>query len=211
MNIEIENNKVYRDQVMIGHIDGDNCYLLEKQPPAVKGAINKAADRKLTFSVGYTAQDSGLTVEKIRKAQAILEKAGVPSVEIPPATTETTTTTGLTDDELQAALSERGLCVATIDQPEAIPVPPVASKTVSPIQVLLRRAEMGQIPKPPETDAMLGQRTPEFVAWVKEHAAPEDFKKAYENRRLPSWEEHLAELARKTGRNLPGEDKPTQF
>lgn len=188
MTIEITDGLVIRDGKKIGEIEGNDCLLYGKCPPAVKGAINKAHGSKLAFS---TQDDT-------------------PEPEVPVVQEVATSPMVLSDEELRKALSERGMCIAPIDDPKAIPVPPV-DETVSPFEVLQRRATMGQIPPCPPSDAMLGSRTPEVVAWVREHASEADFNAIYGNRKLPTWEEHNREVKRKAKTTLPGEDKPTLF
>lgn len=53
----------------------------------------------------------------------------------------------------------------------------------------------GEMPPPPPTMPALGQKTPEYVAWVKQHATEEEFTAMYPpHRKLPTHESHDAAL-----------------
>lgn len=66
--IEIQNNKIIRDGVDIGQIEGGTAYVTEKQPPRVVGQIRAAAGNPdLVVSVMgkeiESPQEIGVTVE----------------------------------------------------------------------------------------------------------------------------------------------------
>lgn len=77
---------------------------------------------------------------------------------------------------------------------EAAPLPPspaVVVSTLSPIAVLLAKAQRGLIPQPPKQHPHMGDKDPAFVAWAKEHMTHDDFAKVYEHRKLPTHQEYL--------------------
>ena len=45
------------------------------------------------------------------------------------------------------------------------------------------------IPPPPATHPMLGQKDPAYVAWFKEHHSAEEFERKYGGKKLPTMEE----------------------
>lgn len=55
---------------------------------------------------------------------------------------------------------------------------------------LIVAVERGDIPPPPKQLAALGDKTPEFVAWVRENATPEEFNAIYGNRKLPTLQDY---------------------
>ena len=56
----------------------------------------------------------------------------------------------------------------------------------------------------------MGDKTPEYVAWFKAHATPEEIAKRYpDNRRVPASIAEFAKAQAKIYDKLPGEKKDT--
>jgi hypothetical protein len=186
MNIEINNGIVTKDGEEIGMIQDGTCHLLAKVGPTVKGAIKKASGIDgLAFVVGE-AEDEG--------------DAPKPSL------------ADMSDDDLAAEMKRRGLiqdAPAVVESP-AIVQPAVVERDLSAVERLHKLADDGKIPSPPAKHPAMGDKTPEYVAWFKAHATPEEIAKRYpENRRVPASIAEFAKAQAKIYDKLPGEKKDT--
>ncbi len=186
MNIEINNGVVTKDGEEIGMIQDGTCHLLAKVGPTVKGAIKKASGiEKLAFVVGE-AEDEG--------------DAFTPSL------------ADMSDDDLAAEMKRRGLIQDAPPVVEALAVvqPAVKQVDLSAVERLHKLADDGKIPKPPAKHPAMGDKTPEYVAWFKTHATPEEIAKRYpDNRRVPASIAEFAKAQAKIYDKLPGEKKDT--
>jgi hypothetical protein len=186
MNIEINNGVVTKDGEEIGMIQDGTCHLLAKVGPTVKGAIKKASGIDgLAFVVGE-AEDEG--------------DAPKPSL------------ADMSDDDLAAEMKRRGLiqdAPAVVESP-AIVQPAVVERDISAVERLHKLADDGKIPKPPAKHPAMGDKTPEYVAWFKAHATPEEIAKRYpDNRRVPASIAEFSKAQAKIYDKLPGEKKDT--
>jgi hypothetical protein len=186
MNIEINNGIVTKDDEEIGMIQDGTCHLLAKVGPTVKGAIKKASGIDgLAFVVGE-AEDEG--------------DAPKPSL------------ADMSDDDLAAEMKRRGLiqdAPAVVESP-AIVQPAALERDMSAVERLHKLADDGKIPTPPAKHPAMGDKTPEYVAWFKAHATPEEIAKRYpDNRRIPASTAEFAKAQAKIYDKLPGEKKDT--
>jgi len=220
MKIEINEGFVTNDGAVIGTIDANVCHLKNKVGPTVKGAIRKESGIvDLQFIVvGEAPEDEGddapeeksqLTVEKIQKAKALLE--GSPEAEIIFGEKEQIIA-DMSDDDLAAEMKRRGLIQDAPPVVEALAVvqPAVKQVDLSAVERLHKLADDGNIPKPPAKHPAMGDKTPEYVAWFKAHATPEEIAKRYpDNRRVPASIAEFAKAQAKIYDKLPGEKKDT--
>lgn len=196
MNIEIKNGVVTKDGDEIGVIQDSTCYLTEKVGPTVKGAIKKAAGVELSFVVGNAPE---ITDEE--------EDSDGKDVDAPkPSLAD------MSDDELAEEMKRRGLIQEAPQVPETPVVvqPPVIERDLSAVERLHKLANEGKIPQPPAKHPAMGDKTPEYVAWFKAHATPEEIAVRYpDNRRIPASVREFQAAEEKLKGKLPGEKKDT--
>lgn len=196
MNIEINNGVVTKDGDEIGVIQDSTCYLTEKVGPTVKGAIKKAAGVELSFVVGNAPE---ITDEE--------EDSDGKDVDAPkPSLAD------MSDDELAEEMKRRGLIQEAPQVPETPVVvqPPVIERDLSAVERLHKLANEGKIPQPPAKHPAMGDKTPEYVAWFKAHATPEEIAVRYpDNRRIPASVREFQAAEEKLKGKLPGEKKDT--
>ena len=196
MHIEINNGVVTKDGDEIGVIQDSTCYLTEKVGPTVKGAIKKAAGVELSFVVGNAPE---ITDEE--------EDSDGKDVDAPkPSLAD------MSDDELAEEMKRRGLIQEAPQVPETPVVvqPPVIERDLSAVERLHKLANEGRIPQPPAKHPAMGDKTPEYVAWFKAHATPEEIAVRYpDNRRIPASVREFQAAEEKLKGKLPGEKKDT--
>ena len=204
MNIEINNGVVTKDGDEIGKLDGDTCYLLEKIGPTVKGAIKQESGlERVYFVVGGHGEpketEAEIIIEKLDELKDALD-APKPSL------------AGMSDDELAEEMKRRGLIQEAPQVPETPVVvqPPVIERDLSAVDRLHKLATEGRIPQPPAKHPAMGDKTPEYVAWFKAHATPEEIAVRYpDNRRIPASVREFQAAEEKLKGKLPGEKKDT--
>lgn len=196
MNIEIKNGVVTKDGDEIGVIQDSTCYLTAQVGPTVKGAIKKAAGVELSFVVGNAPE---ITDEE--------EDSDGKDVDAPkPSLAD------MSDDELAEEMKRRGLIQEAPQVPETPVVvqPPVIERDLSAVERLHKLANEGKIPQPPAKHPAMGDKTPEYVAWFKAHATPEEIAGRYpDNRRIPASVREFQAAEEKLKGKLPGEKKDT--
>jgi hypothetical protein len=191
MNIEINEARVSKDGEEIGMILGEICYLEAKVGPTVKGAIKKAAGVELSFVVGDAPDENDTEEDK--------------DVDAPPPSLA-----NMSDDELAAEMKRRGL-IQEVPETPAVVQPPVIERDLSAVERLHRLAGEGKIPQPPEKHPAMGDKTPAYVAWFKQHATPAEIATRYpDNRRVPATEREFVQAEEKLKGRLPGEVKDTE-
>lgn len=196
MNIEIKNGVVTKDGDEIGVIQDSTCYLTEKVGPTVKGAIKKTAGVELSFVVGNAPE----TTEEEEDSDGKDVDAPKPSL------------ADMSDDELAEEMKRRGLIQEAPQVPETPVVvqPPVIERDLSAVERLHKLANEGKIPQPPAKHPAMGDKTPEYVAWFKAHATPEEIAVRYpDNRRIPASVREFQSAEEKLKGKLPGEKKDT--
>jgi len=182
MNIHIKNGVVTNDGDEIGSIQDSTCHLIAKVGPTVKGAIRKESGIvDLQFIVGDNGDDK-------------------PSL------------ADMSDDDLAAEMKRRGLiqeAPPVTETPVAVQ-PPVIERDLSAVERLHKLADDGKIPRPPAKHPAMGDKTPEYVAWFKDHATPEEIATRYpDNRRAPATVAEFVKAESKLQDKLPGEKKDT--
>ena len=196
MNIEINNGVVTKDGDEIGVIQDSTCYLTAQVGPTVKGAIKKTAGVELSFVVGNAPE---ITDEE--------EDSDGKDVDAPkPSLAD------MSDDELAEEMKRRGLIQEAPQVPETPVVvqPPVIERDLSAVERLHKLANEGKIPQPPAKHPAMGDKTPEYVAWFKAHATPEEIAVRYpDNRRIPASVREFQAAEEKLKGKLPGEKKDT--
>ena len=200
MNIEIKNGIVTKDGDEIGVIQDSTCYLTTQVGPTVKGAIKKAAGVELSFVVGNapetTDEESQLTVEKIEAVKTAFNVSKASLAD-------------MSDDELAEEMKRRGLIQEVKNEP-VVEQPPVIERDLSAVERLHKLANEGKIPQPPAKHPAMGDKTPEYVAWFKAHATPEEIAVRYpDNRRIPASVREFQAAEEKLKGKLPGEKKDT--
>lgn len=199
MNIEINEARVSKDGEEIGMILGEICYLEAKVGPTVKGAIKKAAGVELSFVVGNAPDENDTEEDK--------------DVDAPPPSLA-----DMSDDELAAEMKRRGLIVESqynghdkLANPPAVVQSPVIERDLSAVERLHRLADEGKIPQPPEKHPAMGDKTPDYVAWFKQHATPAEIATRYpDNRRVPATVREFVQAEERLKGRLPGEVKDTE-
>lgn len=191
MQIEIEEGIVTNDGAEIGAIHDGTCFLKKAVGPTVKGAIKKTAGLDaLAFVVGGAPDD---TVEESKAPLALLP-----------------------DDELAEEMKRRGLIQDAA--PEAVVAPPVSNgvepdkpaRGIGAVARLHALADQGRIPQPPAKHPAMGDKTPEYVAWFKSYATPEEIDIRYpDNRIVPATAGEFEKAEAKRHAALPGEKKDT--
>lgn len=191
MHIEIKEGIVTNDGAEIGAIHDGTCFLKKAVGPTVKGAIKKTAGLDaLAFVVGGAPDD---TVEESKAPLA-----------------------SLSDDELAEEMKRRGLIQDAA--PEAVVAPPVSNgvepdkpaRGIGAVARLHALADQGKIPQPPAKHAAMGDKTPEYVAWFKSYATPEEIDIRYpDNRIVPATAGEFEKAEAKRHAALPGEKKDT--
>ena len=211
MNIEIKNGVVTKDGDEIGVIQDSICHLTEKVGPTVKGAIRKESGIVDLVFVTGTPEDfereekSTLTVEKIQKAKALLEASEAEFL----VGEKEQIVADMSDDDLAAEMRRRGLIQEVKNQP-VVEQPPVIERDLSAVERLHKLANEGKIPQPPAKHPAMGDKTPEYVAWFKAHATPEEIAVRYpDNRRIPASVREFQAAEEKLKGKLPGEKKDT--
>jgi len=196
MNIEINNGVVTKDGDEIGVIQDSTCYLTAQVGPTVKGAIKKTAGVELSFVVG----DAPETTDEEEDSDGKDVDAPKPSL------------ADMSDDELAEEMKRRGLIQEAPQVPETPVVvqPPVIERDLSAVERLHKLANEGRIPQPPAKHPAMGDKTPEYVAWFKAHATPEEIAVRYpDNRRIPASVREFQAAEEKLKGKLPGEKKDT--
>jgi len=192
MNIEIKNGVVTKDGDEIGVIQDSTCYLTAQVGPTVKGAIKKTAGVELAFVVGNAPEapdeedSDGKDVDALKPSLA-----------------------DMSDDELAEEMKRRGLIQEVKNEP-VVEQPPVIERDLSAVERLHKLANEGRIPQPPAKHPAMGDKTPEYVAWFKAHATPEEIAVRYpDNRRIPASVREFQAAEEKLKGKLPGEKKDT--
>ena len=205
MNIEIKNGVVTKDGDEIGVIQDSTCHLTAKVGPTVKSAIKKVAGIELAFVVDAPEEKSTLTVENIQKAKALLEASEAEFL----VGEKEQIVADMSDDELAAEMKRRGLIQEVKNEP-VVEQPPVIERDLSAVERLHKLANEGKIPQPPAKHPAMGDKTPEYVAWFKAHATPEEIAVRYpDNRRIPASVREFQAAEEKLKGKLPGEKKDT--
>jgi len=211
MNIEIKNGLVTKDGDEIGVIQDSTCYLTAQVGPTVKGAIKKTAGVELSFVVG-NAPDAPDAPEE--------EDSDSKDVDAPETTDEEDSDgkdvdapkpslADMSDDELAEEMKRRGLIQEVKNEP-VVEQPPVIERDLSAVDRLHKLATEGKIPQPPAKHPAMGDKTPEYVAWFKAHATPEEIAVRYpDNRRIPASVREFQAAEEKLKGKLPGEKKDT--
>lgn len=195
MNIEIKNGVVTKDGDEIGVIQDSTCYLTEKVGPTVKGAIKKAAGVDLSFVVGNAPDAPDAPEEEDSDSKDV--DAPKPSL------------ADMSDDELAEEMKRRSLIQEVKNEP-VVEQPPVIERDLSAVERLHKLANEGKIPQPPAKHPAMGDKTPEYVAWFKAHATPEEIAVRYpDNRRIPASVREFQAAEEKLKGKLPGEKKDT--
>lgn len=198
MNIEIKNGVVTKDGDEIGVIQDSTCYLTAQVGPTVKGAIKKTAGVELSFVVGNAPDAPDAPEEEDSDGKDV--DAPKPSL------------ADMSDDELAEEMKRRGLIQEAPQVPETPVVvqPPVIERDLSAVERLHKLANEGKIPQPPAKHPAMGDKTPEYVAWFKAHATPEEIAVRYpDNRRIPASVREFQAAEEKLKGKLPGEKKDT--
>jgi hypothetical protein len=185
MNIQIKEVVVTNDGDEIGIIQDSTCHLSAKVGPTVKGAIRKESGIvDLQFIVGDAPEKEDKDNGDAKPSLATMS-----------------------DDDLAAEMKRRGLIQDAPEAP-AIVQPPVKQIDLSAVMRLHWKAEHGEIPKPPAKLPAMGDKTPEYVAWFKTHATPEEIAVRYpDSRRVPATVAEFAKAEAKLQDKLPGEKK----
>lgn len=183
--IEIQGTAILRDGENIGHIDGGTAFLPKKPGPAILGQIRKAAG-KPDLAFEYVAA---------RIAASITQSIApvVPS--------------GQTENNEGESISGKPASVsgAAVAPEESSQSAGDASPKTG-LDRLLDLADAGKIPPPPKHNPAMGDKAPEFVAWFKQHATPEEIDAKYPaTRRLPKPGDFEAAEQRRLNRKLDGE------
>jgi len=191
MNIQIKEGVVTNDGDEIGIIQDSTCHLTVKVGPTVKGAIRKESGVvDLQFIVGDTDDERG--------------GYGRDEVKVSLA--------DMSDDELAAEMKRRGLIqeAPPVTETPVTVQPPVIERDLSAVERLHKLADEGKIPRPPAKHPAMGDKTPEYVAWFKDHATPEEIAVRYpDNRRIPATVSEFAKAEAKLQDKLKGEKKDT--
>jgi len=198
MNIEINNGVVTKDGDEIGVIQDSTCYLTAQVGPTVKGAIKKTAGVELSFVVGNAPDAPDAPEEEDSDSKDV--DAPKPSL------------ADMSDDELAEEMKRRSLIQEAPQVPETPVVvqPPVIERDLSAVERLHKLANEGRIPQPPAKHPAMGDKTPEYVAWFKAHATPEEIAVRYpDNRRIPASVREFQAAEEKLKGKLPGEKKDT--
>lgn len=195
MHIEINNGVVTKDGDEIGVIQDSTCYLTAQVGPTVKGAIKKAAGVELSFVVGNAPDAPDAPEEEDSDSKDV--DAPKPSL------------ADMSDDELAEEMKRRGLIQEVKNEP-VVEQPPVIERDLSAVDRLHKLANEGKIPQPPAKHPAMGDKTPEYVAWFKAHATPEEIAVRYpDNRRIPASVREFQAAEEKLKGKLPGEKKDT--
>lgn len=210
MYIEINNGVVTKDGDEIGTIQDGTCHLLAKVGPTVKGAIKKASGIDgLAFVVGEAPEDDAPTPSLADMSDddlaAEMKRRGL----IQDAPKDTVKRTDKSRDSwtpLGSYLHDNYGPQDAPSRPSQAPLGTIADD----IERLHKLADEGKIPKPPAKHPAMGDKTPEYVAWFKTHATPEEVAKRYpDNRRVPASIAEFAKAQAKIYDKLPGEKKDT--
>ena len=195
MNIEIKNGVVTKDGDEIGVIQDSTCYLTAQVGPTVKGAIKKTAGVELSFVVGNAPDAPDAPEEEDSDSKDV--DAPKPSL------------ADMSDDELAEEMKRRSLIQEVKNEP-VVEQPPVIERDLSAVERLHKLANEGRIPQPPAKHPAMGDKTPEYVAWFKAHATPEEIAVRYpDNRRIPASVREFQAAEEKLKGKLPGEKKDT--
>lgn len=203
MQIEIEEGIVTNDGAEIGAIHDGTCFLKKAVGPTVKGAIKKTAGLDaLAFVVGDAPSDTNSTPPESEQSNSDMSKEGVVAA--------------LSDDELAEEMKRRGLIQDAA--PEAVVAPPVSNgvepdkpaRGIGAVARLHALADQGKIPQPPAKHPAMGDKTPEYVAWFKSYATPEEIDIRYpDNRIVPATAGEFEKAEARRHAALPGEKKDT--
>lgn len=221
MQIEIEEGIVTNDGAEIGAIHDGTCFLKKAVGPTVKGAIKKTAGLDaLAFVVGEApVETKRLGTEYIGPG----EEATTDEFSTPTLASLTTSgaaskspISSMSDDELAEEMKRRGLIQDAA--PEAVVAPPVSNgvepdkpaRGIGAVARLHALADQGRIPQPPAKHPAMGDKTPEYVAWFKSYATPEEIDIRYpDNRIVPATAGDFEKAEAKRHAALPGEKKDT--
>lgn len=156
MNIEIKGAIILKDGEQIATVDCSTVTSPAKLAPTVKGVIKKAlGDESVTFEVEEDAAQVG--GEKAPEATKLAE---------------------LSDAELLALMRLRGLAPQAAPRPSGQPTER-ENRFLTKQQIL---DSFAQIEPPPETLPDMGDKTPDYVEWVRRHASEEEWQKIYGTR-----------------------------
>lgn len=198
MNIEIKNGVVTKDGDEIGVIQDSTCYLTAQVGPTVKGAIKKTAGVELSFVAG-NAPDAPDAPDAPEEEDSDSKDVDAPKPSL----------ADMSADELVEEMKRRGLIQEVKNEP-VVEQPPVIERDLSAVERLHKLANEGKIPQPPAKHPAMGDKTPEYVAWFKAHATPEEIAVRYpDNRRIPASVREFQAAEEKLKGKLPGEKKDT--
>lgn len=189
--IEIKGTAILRDGEEIGTIQGGIAYLPKKPGPAILGQIRKAAGNPaLPFEYrAHPAMPDAWTDEQKVKSIAPV----VPS--------------GQTENNEGESISGKPVAGSSVTvAPEESSQSAGDASPKTGLDRLLDLADAGEIPTPPMHNPAMGDKAPEFVAWFKAHATPEEIAAKYPaTRRLPKPGDFEAAEQRRLNRKLDGE------
>jgi hypothetical protein len=183
--IEIQGTAILRDGENIGTITENTAFLPKKPGPAILGQIRKAAGKpELAFE--YVA--APVAVSTIQSIAPV-----VPS--------------GQTKNNEGESISGKPVAGSSVTvAPEESGQSANDASPKTGLDRLLDLVDDGKIPAPPECNPAMGDKAPEFVAWFKAHAWPEEIEAKYPaTRRLPKPGEFEAAELRRLNRKLDGE------
>ena len=173
MQIEIKDGHVFKDGEEVGTIKGSTVTLTKTIGPTVKAAIKReTGDDSIKFEIAADEPET----ETVSTGETV------------------TVSAPMSDAELLAEMQKRGLVPAA---PQVAPRP--SGQPTERENRFLTKQEIldgfAQIEAPPATLPQMGDKTPEYVAWVQRHASPEQWEKIYGTRiqrkgKLPSMEDY---------------------
>jgi hypothetical protein len=210
-----EGSVVTNDGEPIGTITEGVCTLQKPVGPTVKGAIKKAAG---LASLTFVASDApGEPEDEAPLPDGINADGTIPQDEFEEEMkrqharkSPTPSLAEMSDDELAAEMKRRGLIQEAPETP-TVAQPPVIERDLSAVDRLHKLADEGKIPQPPEKHSAMGDKTPAYVAWFKQHATPAEMATRYpDNRRVPATVREFQQAAEKLQGRLPGEVKDTE-
>jgi hypothetical protein len=182
MKIEIKNGHVYKDGESIGTIDLSRVILSKSVGPTVKAAIKReTGDSEIKFEIAEDAPET--------ETQSEGETVVIPAAP-------------LTDAELMAEMQKRGL-LGPVVSAAPVEAPQFDSRILDKQQILARLAE---IEAPPVTLPDMGDKTPDYVAWIRRNATDREWNFIFPAQRATPSLAERDEGARKLAlRKLPNE------
>lgn len=198
--IEIQDDAILKDGEQIATFEGSTVSLFKAVGPPIKGAIKKTLGlNAVTFIV------CGVT------AKAVPHPDDIPS---------------LSNEELLAELQRRNLALnpspkveeaAEVTPPdedeelhELLKLRPDLSfeeaakisrhrRRVKALNRLTIAVASDKIPAPPKRDPAMGEKDPDYVAWIRAHATPDEFRTIYGDAKLPTREQFERGWVRQIG------------